>query len=114
MLTGAVILVFILFPPSFLFNGVLWSGLLLYAVPLALFGAVIPPLFFFSIGVPNIGEGLTGILGAAELPVAVILSSFVLHEHVSVLQWIGVVVVLIGVALPEWVKQGKRLRVPSA
>lgn len=100
MITGGMILVFLLFPPQFLINGLLWGDLLLYGFLLGFFGAFIPPVLF-ALGVPHIGEGMAGILGASELPVAVLLSSFVLHEHVSLLQWAGVIFVLIGVALPE-------------
>ncbi|MFE4711573.1 EamA family transporter [Paenibacillus sp. NPDC056722] len=100
MVTGGMLLLFILFPPYFLFNGLLWSQLLLFGFLLGLFGAFIPPVLF-AIGVPHIGGGMAGILGAAELPVAVLLSSFVLHEQVSGLQWVGVIVVLLGVVLPE-------------
>ncbi|WP_150268784.1 EamA family transporter [Paenibacillus tepidiphilus] len=103
MVTGGLLLLCILFPPYFLFNGLLWGQLLLYGFLLGLFGAFIPPLLF-AIGVPHIGGAMAGILGAAELPVAVLLSSFVLHEQVSGLQWAGVVLVLLGVALPELYK----------
>lgn len=103
MVTGGLLLLFILFPPYFLFNGLLWGQLLLFGFLLGLFGAFIPPVLF-AIGVPHIGGGMAGILGAAELPVAVLLSSFVLHEQVSGLQWTGVVLVLLGVMLPELYK----------
>lgn len=103
MITGGMLLLFILFPPYFLFNGLLWGQLLLFGFLLGLFGAFIPPVLF-AIGVPHIGGGMAGILGAAELPVAVLLSSFVLHEQVSVLQWVGVVLVLLGVVIPELYK----------
>ena len=104
MITGGLILVCILFPPTYLVNGLLWGDLLLYGLLLGLFGAFIPPVLF-AIGVPHIGEGMAGILGASELPVAVLLSSIVLHEQVSFLQWAGVGLVLIGVALPELMKK---------
>ncbi|KRE25162.1 EamA family transporter [Paenibacillus sp. Soil522] len=104
MITGGMLLVFILFPPLFLFNGLFWSHLMLYGFLLGLFGAFIPPVLF-AVGVPHIGEGMAGIVGASELPVAVLLSSFILNEHVSVLQWTGVIVVLIGIALPELLKR---------
>lgn len=107
MITGGLLLVCILFPPFFIFNGLLWSQLLLFGFLLGLFGAFIPPLLF-AIGVPHIGGSMAGILGAAELPVAVLLSSFVLHEQVTALQWIGVVLVLLGVALPELYKSRER------
>lgn len=103
MVTGGMVLLFIMFPPHFLFNGLLWGPLLLFGFLLGLFGAFIPPLLF-AIGVPHIGGGMAGILGAVELPVAVLMSSFVLNEHVSGLQWIGVVLVLLGVVLPELYK----------
>ncbi|WP_274365543.1 EamA family transporter [Paenibacillus thermotolerans] len=100
MVTGGMILLFILFPPIFLFNGLIWSQLLVFGLVLGFFGAFIPPVLF-AIGVPHIGGDMAGIIGAAELPVAVLMSSIVLREHVSGLQWIGVIIVLIGVALPE-------------
>ncbi|WP_083606630.1 MULTISPECIES: EamA family transporter [Paenibacillus] len=103
MVTGGLLLLFVIFPPYFLFNGLLWGQLLLFGFLLGLFGAFIPPVLF-AIGVPHIGGGMAGILGAAELPVAVLLSSFVLHEQVSGLQWTGVVLVLLGVVLPELYK----------
>jgi drug/metabolite transporter (DMT)-like permease len=109
MLTGATALVIVLFPPYFLFNGLIWGDLLLYGFLLGLFGAFIPAVLF-AIGVPHIGEGMTSILGASELPIAVLASSLVLHEHVSLLQWVGVGLVLLGVALPELVKLGRRCR----
>nr|WP_019637043.1 DMT family transporter [Paenibacillus fonticola] len=108
MITGGLVLVFILFPPQFLFNGMLWSQLLLFGFLLGLFGAFIPPVLF-AIGVPHIGGGMAGILGAAELPVAVLLSSFVLHEQVTPLQWGGVIIVLLGVMLPELYKRRARV-----
>lgn len=107
MITGGFLLLCILFPPYFLFNGLLWGQLLLFGFLLGLFGAFIPPVLF-AIGVPHIGGGMAGILGAAELPVAVLLSSFVLKEHVSGLQWAGVVLVLLGVVLPELYNMRRR------
>jgi drug/metabolite transporter (DMT)-like permease len=104
MITGGMLFVFILFPPSFLMSGAHLVGLLPYGFLLGLFGAFLPPVLF-AIGVPHTGGGLAGILGAAELPVAVTLSAVVLHEHVSGLQWLGVVAVLLGVALPELLKR---------
>ncbi len=107
MITGGMLLVFALFPPQFLFNGMLWGDLLVFGLLLGFFGAFIPPVLF-AVGVPHIGEGMTGILGASELPVAVMLSSLVLHEHVSLLQWTGVALVMLGVALPELFKRIRR------
>ncbi|GLX70642.1 EamA family transporter [Paenibacillus glycanilyticus] len=103
MVTGGFIVLCLLFPPTFLFNGLFWSQLLVFGLLLGFFGAFIPPVLF-AVGVPHIGGDMAGILGAAELPVAVLMSAIVLHEHVSGLQWFGVIIVLIGVALPELYK----------
>ena len=47
---------------------------------------------------PHIGPGLGTILTASELPVAVTLSALILAEFVSFSQWVGVVIILIGIA----------------
>ncbi|MCY9691690.1 EamA family transporter [Paenibacillus alginolyticus] len=106
MLTGSFILVMLVFPPHFLFSGSLHEALLPWALLLALFGVVIPPLFY-AIGVPRIGGGLATILSAAELPTAVIMSYVVLNESVNWLQWLGVGITMFGIALPELMKRKK-------
>ena len=93
MLTGSCILIFIVFPPAFFFNGVLTGGLWKWGLLLSLFGTVIPPLFF-AIGIPKTGVTLSSIISAAELPVAVAMSYLILGEKVSGLQWLGVFIIL--------------------
>ncbi|WP_335338944.1 EamA family transporter [Aneurinibacillus sp. XH2] len=100
ILTGSVLVTFLVYPPVFLINGAFAEGLLVYSLLLALFGGVIPTLFF-TLGVPHIGGGLATILGAAELPMAVFMSNMVLKESVSAWQWFGVAVILLGIAVPE-------------
>jgi len=100
MITGACLLIFIIFPPVFLFNGALNESLLKWGLIIAVFGTVIPPLFYAE-GVPRIGTALSSILSAAELPVAVIMAGFVLKEQVSFLRWIGVFVILSAMVLPN-------------
>ncbi len=100
MITGACILIFILFPPAFLINGALGGNLLKWGLIIAVFGTVIPPLFYAE-GVPRIGTALSSILSAAELPVAVMMAGFVLHEQVSFLRWVGVAVILSAMVLPN-------------
>jgi drug/metabolite transporter (DMT)-like permease len=41
------------------------------------------------------------ILNAAELPVEVLAAAIVLVEAVSGLQWVGVLVILVGIAFPH-------------
>lgn len=100
MITGACILIFIVLPPAFLFNGALGGSLLKWGLILAVFGTVIPPLCFAS-GIPKIGLTLSSILSSAELPVAVSMSALVLHEEVSLIRWIGVAIILSSMILPN-------------
>jgi len=98
ILTGACLLIFFVFPPTFLLNGVLAGGLWQWGLLMATFGTVIPPLFF-AIGIPKIGATLSSILSSAELPVAVAMSYFILAEKVSGLQWIGVSIILLAIVV---------------
>ncbi|MNW15884.1 hypothetical protein D3C71_2145390 [compost metagenome] len=50
------------------------------------------------------------IMSAAELPTAVVMSFIVLHESVSGLQWLGVVVTMTGIMLPELLKRRQRVQ----
>src|SRR3954469_8936360 len=106
MTTGAALLIFILLPPTFLFNGALIDGLLPYAFFYGFFGSLVPPLLF-NIGMPKIGSALGSILSASELPTAVLMSTFVLKEVVTFSQWIGVTAILIGIAYPNLQKPQK-------
>lgn len=98
MITGSMVLTWIIFPPTFLFDGALLNGLYKWGLPLALLGTVTPPLFF-SIGIPKVGVSLGAILSAAELPVAVTSSHLILKEDVQMLQWFGVILILGAIAL---------------
>lgn len=106
MLTGACILVFSIFPPFFIFNGQLGGNLLKWGILLAIFGTVIPPLFY-AIGIPKVGVTLSSIISAAELPVAVGMSYFVLGEMVSGLQWLGVIIILLTIIISNLFKRNK-------
>jgi len=98
MITGSCIMTWIIFPPLFFFDGAFIGGLYKWGLSLALLGTVIPPLFF-SIGMPKTGVSLGAILSAAELPVAVTSSRFILHENVQLLQWFGVALILFAIIL---------------
>lgn len=98
LLTGSCVLIFTIFPPVFLVNGALANGLFKWGMGLALFGTVIPPLFY-AFGTPKAGLGLSAILSAAELPVAVLMSNVVLKEEVVPVQWLGVAVILAAIVL---------------
>jgi drug/metabolite transporter (DMT)-like permease len=98
MITGSCIFIFLIFPPEFLVNGSLINGLFPWGFAFALFGTVIPPLFF-AYGIPKIGVGVSAILSSAELPVAVFFSSWLLAEQVTLLQWTGILLILAAIAI---------------
>ncbi|MBB2146902.1 EamA family transporter [Pedobacter sp. LMG 31464] len=107
MITGACLLIFAILPPTFLINGALAGSLLKWGIILAIFGTVIPPLCFSS-GIPKAGLTLSSILSSVELPVAVSMSALVLHEDVSWIRWLGVLIILSAMILPnlENIKKG--------
>lgn len=108
MLTGSLCLIFLVYRPTFLIDGPLPNGLLLWGLAAAMSASVIPTICF-AIGVPKIGAGMATILGAAELPMAVLVSRFLLSESVSLLQWAGGAVILLAIALPEVSRRRQQL-----
>jgi len=94
MITGAFILISIVLQPISLIQADVVIGILPFGLLLALFGTVIPPLLF-SYGMPKTGYSLGSVLGAIELPVAIIMSSFYLNESVSLFKWSGVAFILL-------------------
>jgi drug/metabolite transporter (DMT)-like permease len=100
MITGAAVIIFIIFPPGYLVSISTLGSLSVLAVILALLGAIIPTLCF-TFGAPKISSGLATILGSIELPVAVLLAWLVFSEDVSVLQWAGVYLILCAISVDE-------------
>jgi drug/metabolite transporter (DMT)-like permease len=100
MITGALFLLLLVYSPSFLYSSALSHGLWKYGLVLSVFGILIP-VFCYAIGAPKIGSGLSSILGSAELPSALLMSVFVLQEHVSFAQWVGIGLILMGISLPQ-------------
>ncbi|WP_428908145.1 EamA family transporter [Niallia sp. Krafla_26] len=108
MCTGAFLFISIFLPPTFFVNGSLLEGLFPYAIYFAFFGSLLPPLLF-NVGMPKVGSSLGNILSASELPTAVLMSTLVLKESVTYYQWLGVFVILIGIAFPI-IKKPERMK----
>ncbi|PKR81054.1 EamA family transporter [Brumimicrobium salinarum] len=77
--------------------------MLVFGVFLAIFGSMVPPATF-SIGMPVIGTGLGAIVSSIEIPFSVLSAAIILQEDVSVLQWIGIGIILCAVVLINFKK----------
>lgn len=69
-----------------------------WGIILALFGTIIPPLLM-NLGFPLTGIGLGSIVSAIELPVSVVMAYVLLHEEVLLIQWIGIVLIVLAIIL---------------
>jgi drug/metabolite transporter (DMT)-like permease len=98
--TGSVAVTLIVFPPRFLLEGMGGSVLAEWASLIAFFGTILPSILFTA-GVTRIGTGLAATLGSVELPVAVTLSAWWLGEPVTTAQWMGVLLILVGILVAE-------------
>ncbi|MBD7965915.1 EamA family transporter [Fictibacillus norfolkensis] len=94
--TGGLLIVVLIVKPFSLMDTTSLFNIAPYGILLGLFGVVIPPILF-SIGMPHLGPGTGSILTASELPVAILLSLFVLNETVDWIQWMGVLIILLGI-----------------
>ena len=94
--------------PEIIWNGTLFGeGLWVYGLALGLFGMIIP-VYLFTIAVPKVGLGMSSILGAFELPIAVMVSVILLNETVTALQIVGIVIIIIGITLPTMRNRNNR------
>lgn len=69
-----------------------------YGFILALFGTIIPPILF-NLGFPNTGLGLGSIISSLELPVSVTMAFVLLSEKVNLIQWVGIVLILMAIVM---------------
>jgi drug/metabolite transporter (DMT)-like permease len=69
-----------------------------WGIILALFGTIIPPLLF-NAGFPLTGIGLGSIVSALELPVSVLMAYFLLSENVNLIQWIGIILIILAIVI---------------
>jgi drug/metabolite transporter (DMT)-like permease len=91
-----MILIMILLRPDFFTDVTKLTAIAPYASVLGLFGVALPPLLY-AIGIPHVGTGLGTILSASELPVAVMMSYFVIGEQIGFMQWLGVLLIILAI-----------------
>jgi len=97
MLLGGAVIVFLfaIYTQQTSFN---YSIFFEYGLFLAFFGTIIPPLLM-NAGFPLTGIGLGSIISSLELPVSVLMAFFILNEKVILLQWIGIILILLAIIL---------------
>ncbi|MFN2261020.1 MAG: EamA family transporter [Psychroflexus sp.] len=97
MMFGGLLVVSIITLPELL-QGMNLEIFMIWGPILALFGTVLPPLFFTA-GMPKINVGLGAIISSIELPVAVLMGYFVLSEAQNIFKWIGILLILSSIVL---------------
>ena len=93
IMTGSTVSIFLVNLRPFLSANHFDVNLIKWAMFLAVFGTVIPPVLFAR-GIPRIGAGLSAILMTVELPIAIISAYLILGESIDLWQWLGVSVML--------------------
>ncbi|MDF2718589.1 MAG: EamA family transporter [Paenibacillus sp.] len=99
MLTASLPVLYIVYPPHTVFSANI-EALLGWGVLLGMLGSVLPTLFF-NMGIPKIGSSLSAMLASMELPVALTGAFFILDERVLPSQWIGMMLILLGIVVSE-------------
>jgi drug/metabolite transporter (DMT)-like permease len=100
MVSGSLVLMTVLFPPTSISIETLTSSVWFYSLGVAIFGSILPPLLF-AISAPHLPNSLCSILGAIELPMTIIMAKLVLSESVSLLQWVGIIIIMICMSINE-------------
>lgn len=87
-----------------LFTAITWPGnyntaiFIKWGLILALFGTIIPPLLLNE-GFPHTGIGLGSIVSSLELPVSVTMAFILLNEKVTLIQWMGIALIIAAVVI---------------
>ena len=69
-----------------------------WGIIVSLFGTIIPPMLF-NAGFPSTGIGLGSIVASLELPVSVLMAYFLLNEQVVLVQWIGILLIIMAIVI---------------
>ena len=75
-----------------------FSIFLKWGIVLSLFGTIIPPMLL-NAGFPLTGIGLGSIVSSLELPVSVLMAFFLLNEQVTLIQWTGILLIIMAIVI---------------
>ena len=59
------------------------------------------PVILFGLGSPHLPAGVSTVMAASELPAGLLISMVALGEAIGPVQWVGVAVILAGVAISQ-------------
>jgi drug/metabolite transporter (DMT)-like permease len=99
MMTAAIPMIYLVYPPHIFLEGSAVQ-LLGWGLLLGILGQVVPTIAF-NVGIPRIGSTLAAMLGAMELPVAIIAAFLLIGEPVLLVQWLGMILIIAGILLSE-------------
>ena len=74
---------------------------------LSIVGTMIPTALF-AVSIPKIGAGISSILMTIELPTAILCAHYLLHESVSIKQFIGILIMLLARSAMNYYKIRKK------
>lgn len=97
MVLGGLVAILLCWNISILHN-FSWINFAQWGFFLALFSTILPPIFFMK-GFPLTGTALGSIVAALEIPVSVFVAYIMLGEKIHLIQWIGIVIILVAVVL---------------
>lgn len=97
---GGLLVVILALQPSFIREPARLIDMGEFGLAVAVVGTIFP-VVFLAIGSPHLDSSITTILGAAELPAAILSAMLILHEQVTALQMMGIILILIGIAIPQ-------------
>lgn len=95
MAAGALLLVTVVTFP-FLLQSFHPEMFYTWGIFFGVFGAFLPALLL-NYGMPKVNLGAGAIISSMELPVAVGMAYFLLHEQVNTYQWLGILLILIAI-----------------
>lgn len=100
VVTVAMVVVFILFPPTILLQAITHPALLYWGGWVSMLGQSLPTLLVLM-AIPHIGGRMAGVLGTIELPMAVLGAWLLNHETIVWSRWVGILLILAGIIVSE-------------
>ncbi|MDR1183535.1 MAG: EamA family transporter, partial [Coriobacteriales bacterium] len=98
--TGSLITALCL-APTFVTSGAIVREFTWFAIPLALIGIVLP-VFLIQKGAVKLPSGVTAIMASSELPSGILMGALFVGDQITVLEMLGVVVILGGIVLSQF------------